>query len=66
VSGLAFTHTDESGNARPDTEHEHGGGEYVLRGGSFASPGLAWARCAMRSRSRPERRQAHIGFRVAR
>ena len=40
--------------------------ERVLRGGSFASPGLAWARCAMRSHSRPERRQAHIGFRVAR
>ena len=41
-------------------------GERVLRGGSYASPGLAWARCAMRSQSRPERRQAHIGFRVAR
>ena len=27
--------------------------ERVLRGGSFASPGLALARCAMRSRSRP-------------
>ena len=40
--------------------------ERVLRGGSFASPGLSFARCAMRSRSRPERRQSHIGFRVAR
>ena len=40
--------------------------ERVLRGGSYASPGLAWARCAMRSWSRPARRQAHIGFRVAR
>jgi toxoflavin biosynthesis protein ToxD len=40
--------------------------ERVLRGGSFASPGLDHARCAMRSRSRPERRQRHIGFRVAR
>lgn len=40
--------------------------ERVLRGGSFASPGLDHARCAMRSRSRPGRRQRHIGFRVAR
>jgi formylglycine-generating enzyme required for sulfatase activity len=42
------------------------GTERVLRGSSYASPGLRWARCASRSRSRPERRQAHIGFRVAR
>ncbi len=42
------------------------GAERVLRGGSYASPGLDYARCAMRSHSRPERRQAHIGFRVAR
>jgi formylglycine-generating enzyme required for sulfatase activity len=41
-------------------------GERVLRGGSFASPGLRWGRCAFRSRSHPGRRQAHIGFRVAR
>ena len=40
--------------------------ERVLRGGSFASPGLAHARCAMRSHSSPARRQVHIGFRVAR
>jgi formylglycine-generating enzyme required for sulfatase activity len=40
--------------------------ERVLRGGSFASPGLGHARCAMRSHSSPVRRQAHIGFRVAR
>jgi formylglycine-generating enzyme required for sulfatase activity len=40
--------------------------EAAARGGSFASPGLAWARCTMRSHSRPTRRQAHIGFRVAR
>jgi formylglycine-generating enzyme required for sulfatase activity len=57
---------DMAGNVWEWTSSEHGGGEYVLRGGSFASPGLAWARCAMRSRSRPQRRQAHIGFRVAR
>ena len=40
--------------------------ERVLRGGSYASPGLELGRCAMRSHSRPERRQSHIGFRVAR
>ena len=40
--------------------------ERVLRGGSYASPSLDFGRCAMRSRSRPERRQSHIGFRVAR
>ncbi len=57
---------DMAGNVWEWTSSEHGGGEVVLRGGSFASPGLAWARCAMRSRSRPQRRQAHIGFRVAR
>ena len=38
----------------------------VLRGGSYASPGARWVRCASRSRSYPSRRQAHIGFRVAR
>ena len=42
------------------------GSERVLRGGSYASPGLRRARCASRSRSHPSRRQAHIGFRVAR
>jgi formylglycine-generating enzyme required for sulfatase activity len=41
-------------------------GERVLRGGSFASPGLRWARCAFRSRSHPGRRQLHVGFRLAR
>jgi formylglycine-generating enzyme required for sulfatase activity len=40
--------------------------ERVLRGGSFMSPELRFGRCAMRSRSAPRRRQAHIGFRVAR
>ncbi len=51
------------------TEYPPGGlghSERVLRGGSYASPGLAWASCTMRSHSRPGRRQAHIGFRVAR
>ena len=52
----------------PDDGREEPGGdtERVLRGGSFASPGLRWARCAFRSRSYPGRRQAHIGFRIAR
>jgi formylglycine-generating enzyme required for sulfatase activity len=57
---------DMAGNVWEWTSSEYGGGEMVLRGGSFASPGLAWARSAMRSRTRPERRQAHNGFRVAR
>jgi formylglycine-generating enzyme required for sulfatase activity len=55
-----------AGNVWEGTASDHGAGEMVLHGGSFASPGPAWAHCAMRSRSRPERRQAHIGFRVAR
>jgi formylglycine-generating enzyme required for sulfatase activity len=41
-------------------------GERVLRGGSFASRDLGFTRCATRSHSSPQRRQAHIGFRVAR
>jgi formylglycine-generating enzyme required for sulfatase activity len=47
-------------------ENLAGAPERVLRGGSFMSADLRSARCAMRSRSRPGRRQAHIGFRVAR
>lgn len=42
------------------------GSERVLRGGSYASTRLRWARCASRSRSHPSRLQGHIGFRVAR
>jgi formylglycine-generating enzyme required for sulfatase activity len=57
---------DMAGNVWEWTSTEYPRGERVLRGGSFASPGLAWARCTMRSHSRPGRRQAHIGFRVAR
>ena len=57
---------DLAGNVWEWTSTEYPPGERVLRGGSFASPGLAWARCTMRSHSRPVRRQAHIGFRVAR
>jgi formylglycine-generating enzyme required for sulfatase activity len=47
-------------------EDPAGGAERVLRGGSYASPGSRWLRCASRSRSFPTRRQAHIGFRVVR
>ena len=57
---------DMAGNVWEWTSTEYPPGERVLRGGSFASPGLAWACCTMRSHSRPVRRQAHIGFRVAR
>lgn len=57
---------DMAGNVWEWTSTEYPPGERVLRGGSFASPGLAWARCTMRSHSRPARRQSHIGFRVAR
>jgi formylglycine-generating enzyme required for sulfatase activity len=57
---------DMAGNVWEWTSTEYAADERVLRGGSYASPGLWWARCAMRSHSRPQRRQAHIGFRVAR
>ena len=57
---------DMAGNVWEWTSTEYPPRERVLRGGSFASPGLAWTRCTMRSHSRPARRQAHIGFRVAR
>ena len=57
---------DMAGNVWEWTSTEYPPGERVLRGGSFASPGLAWARCTMRSHSRPGRRQSHIGFRIAR
>ncbi len=56
---------DMAGNVWEWTTTEYPPGERVLRGGSFASPGLALARCTMRSHSRPVRRQSHIGFRVA-
>jgi formylglycine-generating enzyme required for sulfatase activity len=55
-----------AGNVWEWVDAEQPPGERVLRGGSYASPGLTWLRCAMRSHSRPERRQAHIGFRIAR
>jgi formylglycine-generating enzyme required for sulfatase activity len=57
---------DMAGNVWEWTTTEYAADERVLRGGSYASPGLSWVRCAMRSHSRPQRRQAHIGFRVAR
>ena len=55
-----------AGNVWEWTSTEYPSGERVVRGGSFASPGLAWARCTMRSHSRPQRRQSHLGFRIAR
>jgi formylglycine-generating enzyme required for sulfatase activity len=57
---------DMAGNVWEWMSTEYPPGERVLRGGSFASPGLAWARCTMRSHSRPSRRQSHLGFRVPR
>jgi formylglycine-generating enzyme required for sulfatase activity len=62
----AYGLLDMAGNVWEWTATAYPPSERVLRGGSFASPGLAWARCAMRSHSKPVRRQAHIGFRVAR
>jgi formylglycine-generating enzyme required for sulfatase activity len=56
-----YPYDTADGREDPDSKLER-----VLRGGSFASPGGDHGRCAMRSRSRPERRQRHIGFRVAR
>jgi formylglycine-generating enzyme required for sulfatase activity len=57
---------DMAGNVWEWTSTEYAADERVLRGGSYASPGFWWVRCATRSHSRPQRRQAHIGFRVAR
>jgi formylglycine-generating enzyme required for sulfatase activity len=57
---------DMAGNVWEWTSTETGDGGRGLRGGAHARPGLPWARCAMRSWSRPERRQAHVGLRVAR
>jgi formylglycine-generating enzyme required for sulfatase activity len=53
-------------DARDGREDPVTPGERVLRGGSYQSPGLDYARCAVRSRSRPIRRASHIGFRAAR
>jgi iron(II)-dependent oxidoreductase len=63
VSSAYAPYPYDSADGREDADAP---AERVLRGGSFASPGLDHARCAMRSHSRPERRQRHIGFRVAR
>lgn len=65
LDGASSGLLDMAGNVWEWTSTEYPPGERVLRGGSFASPGLAWARCTMRSHSRPGRRQAHIGFRIA-
>jgi formylglycine-generating enzyme required for sulfatase activity len=47
-------------------EDQTTGAPRVLRGGSYASTSSRYLRCAMRSRSFPGRRSAHIGFRAAR
>ncbi len=47
-------------------EDPSSGAPRVLRGGSYASMGSRYVRCAARSRSYPGRRTAHIGFRAAR
>ena len=53
----------DAGDGREDAESDE---SRVLRGGSFASLTAGHLRCARRSASRPGRRSAHIGFRVAR
>ena len=63
VSSAYAPYPYDAADGREDPDD---GPERVLRGGSFASPGLEWARCAFRSRSHAVRRQCHIGFRVAR
>jgi formylglycine-generating enzyme required for sulfatase activity len=71
VAGTVWEWTSSAYRAYPyrvddGREEPESGEERVLRGGSYASPGGRWLRCASRSRSFPTRRQAHIGFRVAR
>jgi formylglycine-generating enzyme required for sulfatase activity len=63
VSSAYRRYPYRAGDGREDPA---GGEERVLRGGSYASAGGRWLRCAARSRSYPARRQAHVGFRVAR
>ena len=63
VSSAYRPYPYDAADGREDPDE---GLERVLRGGSFASPALGWARCASRSRSHAVRRQCHIGFRVAR
>ena len=63
VSSAYRPYPYDAADGREDADD---GPERVLRGGSFASPALGWARCASRSRSHAVRRQRHIGFRVAR
>jgi formylglycine-generating enzyme required for sulfatase activity len=63
VSSLHRAYPYDATDGREDLD---AAGERVLRGGSYQSPGLDYARCAMRSRSQPIRRGPHIGFRVAR
>lgn len=61
VSSAYLPYPYTAGDGREDPASP---AERVLRGGSYASPGPAWLRCAFRSKSHPTRRQAHVGFRV--
>ena len=63
VSTAYAAYPYEDGDGREDPAS---GAPRVLRGGSYASIGPGYVRCAARSRSYPGRRAAHIGFRAAR
>ena len=63
VSSAFEPYPYDAADGREDPET---GSPRVLRGGSYASPDLRFARCAARSRSAPGRRSPHIGFRIAR
>lgn len=56
-----YPYCADDGREDPST-----GAPRVLRGGSYASMGSRYVRCAARSRSYPGRRSPHIGFRAAR
>ena len=63
VSSAYRPYPYDAGDGREDPTRDE---SRVLRGGSFASLTAGHLRCARRSASRPGRRSAHIGFRVAR
>ncbi len=63
VSSAYRPYPYDAGDGREDPESDE---SRALRGGSYASLTHGHLRCARRSASRPGRRSAHIGFRVAR
>ena len=63
VSSAYRPYPYDTGDGRESPESDE---SRVLRGGSYASLTAGHLRCARRSASRPRRRSAHIGFRVAR